>query len=439
MIDLIPEKAELAAQAQPAAQALAPIGATAPTQRRLVRRGRRRRPRNSRGAALVVVLLAVAIMTTVVVDFVYNTRVELHMAANIRDEVRAYHLAKGGMDLARLALNLQTQIDNLSKSFGMNANIQLWQFVNQFMGAFNAGRIDLPMASVDLGSISGLGGLKGAFDVEIVPEDGKININALATPGAQRDATIARLSHLMAPAATNSMFSIGSSGGGDYQEISDIVSALIDWVDADKDLTTMGADGTYAPTGPGQEDNRYSDFGSNIMPRNAPMDSIQEVMLVKGINDDWLEAFGDSLTVYPSPAININTANRQLLGVLVCSHLMNPMDPLCDPFNPLRLMDLLTAIEMERRFRQMLFMTPFASKDAFMQFMRNGQGSIPFFLFEPVPTESIDWQKLAQNISVKSPNIFSLHAEGRIGNTIKRIHAVVDITSQGKMLYWREY
>ena len=97
--------------------------------------------RHKRGAALVVVLLTVAVLTTVVVDFVYSTRVQLHMAANQRDEVRAYFLARSGMDLARLALGFQKQIDTLT---GGRMNIQIWQYLDQFMGAFNAARSTCP-------------------------------------------------------------------------------------------------------------------------------------------------------------------------------------------------------------------------------------------------------------------------------------------------------
>src|SRR6478609_5284396 len=74
------------------------------------RRGGRRL---QRGAALILAVVGIAILTAVAVDFAYNTRVDLQLAANQRDEVRAYYLAKSGIGLSRLLLKFQKQIDTM--------------------------------------------------------------------------------------------------------------------------------------------------------------------------------------------------------------------------------------------------------------------------------------------------------------------------------------
>ena len=48
--------------------------------------------------ALVIVLTIIAILTTSAVDLSYNTRVNLHLAANARDELRAYYQARSEIE-----------------------------------------------------------------------------------------------------------------------------------------------------------------------------------------------------------------------------------------------------------------------------------------------------------------------------------------------------
>src|SRR5215475_12997044 len=54
---------------------------------------------DERGVALVITLLIVTLMAVVVLDLNYLMRVEVHSAANFRDQVRAYYLAKSGVTL----------------------------------------------------------------------------------------------------------------------------------------------------------------------------------------------------------------------------------------------------------------------------------------------------------------------------------------------------
>jgi len=391
--------------------------------------------RHRRGAALVVVLLTVAIMTTVVVDFVYSTRVQLHMAVNQRDEVRAYFLARSGMDLARMALGFQRQVDQLS---GGRLNIQIWQYLDQFMGAFNAARVDLPVAAVDLSEVTGLGGIQGAFDVEVTPEDGKINVGSLAGAVGDRARleTIARLSFLLSPGEHKDLFETKDSEGG-YNDIPEIIAGIIDWVDADRDLTTMNADGQYLPGGAGQEANRYRSVGKKIKPRNAKPDTLQELHMVKGVGDDFFERFAESLTIYPGTKVNVNTANEQLLAVLICSHLATPMDPLCaDPFNLVDLWLLVSQIRMWQTLRRSVFMmTPFQSKQQFTGFLQRGRPEMGFTMERP---PNLNWKQLAADIEVAPPAVYRIRSTGRVGTTAKTLETVVDLNKQGRLYYWRE-
>jgi len=60
-----------------------------------------RRDRRARGVALIIAVISITLLTVVATEFAYNTRVDLQLAANQRDEVRAYYMARSGISLGR--------------------------------------------------------------------------------------------------------------------------------------------------------------------------------------------------------------------------------------------------------------------------------------------------------------------------------------------------
>lgn len=64
-----------------------------------------------RGVAMLLVLVGLAVLAMVANEVRYNSIVELKLAANARDEVRAYFLAQSGIGLSRLLLRFQKQMD----------------------------------------------------------------------------------------------------------------------------------------------------------------------------------------------------------------------------------------------------------------------------------------------------------------------------------------
>ena len=67
--------------------------------------------RRQRGVALLIAVVAITILTVVATEFAYNTRVDLQLAANQRDEVQAMYMARSGVALSRLLLRFQKQVD----------------------------------------------------------------------------------------------------------------------------------------------------------------------------------------------------------------------------------------------------------------------------------------------------------------------------------------
>jgi general secretion pathway protein K len=85
-----------------------------------------------------------------------------------------------------------------------------------------------------------------------------------------------------------------------------LTDALTDWVDADEDVALNGA-----------EINEYNDMGRINQPFNRPFYDIEEMRLVRGMNEiellhpDWKNWF----TVWSSGTLDINEADAELISV----------------------------------------------------------------------------------------------------------------------------
>jgi hypothetical protein len=144
------------------------------------------------GVALLIVLMLITLVTTVVVEFQYNSRVDYQLAANARDVLQAEYNAMSAMEVRALILRESRKL--------RAALAGLWK-------ALGGGQGELPMASI-LEMIPIECGLLGAMlkpldrlegetdDRGILPgeclatsqsEHSKIALNMLASPGQYRD------------------------------------------------------------------------------------------------------------------------------------------------------------------------------------------------------------------------------------------------------------
>ncbi len=107
---------------------------------------------NQRGVALILVLIVIALLSVLIIEFNYISRVESSIVGNWENERRAYFLAKGGVNLGIYLLKMD---DPRNDSL-----IEDWAKA-------------IPPLPVDGGSIQ----------LEISDEDGKINVNRLIEKG----------------------------------------------------------------------------------------------------------------------------------------------------------------------------------------------------------------------------------------------------------------
>lgn len=228
-----------------------------------------------RGVALLATMLAVALMTILVVDFTTSTALGYRSAANQADELRAYYLAKSGVQVG-LAVLTQSVIANSPAPNAPPQNSyhdsldQLWAQ-------------PAPPVPVD-------GGLAST---QIIDEERKINLNLLF------DARRRQPDQTWTPIIERVIANAGASP--------DLLPILVDWLDPDSIESQGGAEADY-----------YLRLMPPYEPRNGPMPTIFDLRMVKGMDDATFINLSRFLTAGPlsQTKINVNTAPPEVLAAL---------------------------------------------------------------------------------------------------------------------------
>ena len=321
-----------------------------------------------RGVALLMVLATLAILTTMTTQFVHETQVRSQIAANARDSVRAYFLARSGTELTRLLIGFMKQKPcPMSMGLGSLANggkggqatcedelrgLQsalnmppqpFWRMLPLDSGLFGAigdgsmGQMlglptpKLTTAAIDpqSGQLSGdddgdgpggegqalLSNLGGSFSVTIDDEDRKIPLKQLwkGTPAQNRAAAL-RLAALISSPRYDGLFQATNARGEDVDR-RELISTILDWMDPDTSISEIDFISGQRVTGAQSEDSRYDKDETPYRSKNAPFDSIAELKQLKGFTDEVYAAFSDQMTIYGENRINIESLLGSLLGV----------------------------------------------------------------------------------------------------------------------------
>jgi general secretion pathway protein K len=220
-------------------------------------------PARQRGLALLMVLLIVSLLVVLVLEVSAQARLNLRRVENSRESARAYYIALSGIEGAKLLLGedlATSRSDHLQESWAR------------------------PLGPYPVGD--------GQVSVRIVSADGRLNLNNLV----RRDGTVDEEFSGIVRAL--------------YRELNlnpDLVDAVIDWIDADEVATGAG----------GAESDYYSGLTSPYRSKNGRLDSLQELLAVRGFDEKILARVQPFVSVLPPPALlNVNTAPREVLAAL---------------------------------------------------------------------------------------------------------------------------
>lgn len=277
--------------------------------------------KGERGVAMILAILTIAMMLIFTSDMIVNSTVSLQLATAQRDKVKAEYLAKSGLNLAIFLISADWGIDLFkfqasgNKTPPSDGREDIWTAVN-----------DIPIGGATMEMVTGfqeqfdlskngdskiLDDLKlfdGEFTVKVEDESQRINVNACAKGRADECLTMLRA--LMSCPAEKAFL--------DKRKVKpdEVAANIKDWVDEDN-AVEQGAQHS-------SENDAYNRRDVKVSPKNAPLDTLEELKQVEGWDDDMHKVFSPFLTLFPlqqtkddKPRININTASRELLGCLL--------------------------------------------------------------------------------------------------------------------------
>ncbi len=225
---------------------------------------------DERGVALLLALLVLALLVALIFEFDTEARREYRDATAFRDNFKATVLTRAAVQAARAVLQ-QDYLKDKQAGQSYDSLTDLWAF---------------PIDKYVIGD--------GVLTAQIEDERGKFNLNDL-TAGGDPNARKIKMGRF------KRLFEL-------LQVSPDLVDAIVDWIDDNEVPEPAGAETLY-----------YQSLRPSYRASNAPLQTLRELRLIKGITPEVFDRISRFVTVYPtegSSQININTADSLVIQAL---------------------------------------------------------------------------------------------------------------------------
>jgi hypothetical protein len=199
--------------------------------------------RRERGIALVIAMICIIVLAGLTAIFAYSMKVETKLAQNGNSEVELYWMGRSGVEYAKAFIALQAAVAN-EPYHSLN---QKWAGGPGSTALSNSPLAELSLDNVELGN--------GTFSVKITDLDRKVNINRAGFDALEQ------AFRLM---------------GVDAGEMGSLAGCIQDWIDQDEDENVNN----------GAESRYYQSLEPPYYSKNAPIDDLSELMLIRGISQD---------------------------------------------------------------------------------------------------------------------------------------------------------
>lgn len=210
-----------------------------------------------RGIALIIVMIAIFVLSVMAAVFATSMKVETKLAQNADHDQELLWLGRSGVELARYVLSEQMTIPNEPYD-SLN---QIWAGGPGGIGESNSPLAGLSLDNYQVGD--------GTVSVKIVDLERKANINTVnLNPGELQQAL--------------TLMGVGADG------ISGISDSILDWIGPPNSPRPAGAESDY-----------YQSLDPPYYAKNAPMDDLSELLLIRGIRDHPEIYWGGSPTNQP--------------------------------------------------------------------------------------------------------------------------------------------
>ncbi len=385
-------------------------------------------PGQPKGVALLVVLMVMAIVAAFSAEYNYKSYIRLHVASNIRDDAIAYYHARSAMEVARLVIKSQNVADNMlnmvAQITGKKQNAELWTFACEFANAFCTGKLKLMGKTFfDFTGMGGVGVEEGGMcKCRAQPEDGRINVNRVATLQEKTQLFKTLYMGMKDPEARDDELD---------REAAEVALNIIDWVDYDQNRTDLTEQGVVESP---QAEALSIDKG--VKPKDAKLDTLAELQYVADVTPDMYCEMADKLTPYATQKLNINQAPLETLQGLICDPQVNPnvVEVCYGPGGGILgtippVTEALFCLDICRRLRQSLMSPGFSNVGQFTTFFQRLR---PGLTPRPVVPSQV-----TKHLGTKS-KIIRIETVGGSYGTYRGLTGVID-TSTGEYVYWREY
>lgn len=235
------------------------------------------------GIVLIVVIIIIALLTILVSDLIYFTQIDREISGNTIDEVKARYIAKSGVHVAAGTLKGQP-LEDLSELTSTLASD------NENSSGFWA--ISVPFFPVGDGSVS----------VTVVDERAKINLNALVNQST----------NLIDQQVLTEITELFKFLEVDETKSERFIASLTNWTDREvkgsqNDQNSSGANAGF-----------YTSQANPYTIKDGSLDSVQEIRLIDGMDEEFYNKIKDYVTVYPrDKKINFSTAPKVVIMAAV--------------------------------------------------------------------------------------------------------------------------
>jgi general secretion pathway protein K len=224
---------------------------------------------SEKGIALLLVLWTLTILMVIVLSFSFTIKAETSATLSFKEGVEKRFLAEAGIERGIMEL--------------------FYRSINKGQTVILEGR---EVWNVDGTPYPGKAG-GGSYTVAIYDESGKLNINKM------NDSNAIIFKNLL------------KNIGVPEKDVDGITDSVLDWKDPNKGMHRLNGAG----------DDYYSSLPNPYEPKHADFDTIEELLLVKGMTPEILYGGGEKkgiaalISVMPgsTPQININAAPKDLL------------------------------------------------------------------------------------------------------------------------------
>lgn len=240
------------------------------------------------GSALIIALWVIGLLSMLVLSFAFDAHLEGQAASSARKRRKAEYLALSGITLAEMLLDKQRTVSG-NESADTTAEDRWYQPALSLRRGRSVSGLEVPLG-------------EGSIRLDIEPEPGRRNVNRLLDQDWERILGVAGIPEELFP---------------------ELIDSFYDWIDADSKPRQDG----------GETEDYYATLEPPYRARNGPLDTVRELLLVKGfgeailsggvLNPDeppetrlYVSGIQDMLTTYGDGKVNVNAASRRVLMTL---------------------------------------------------------------------------------------------------------------------------